>query len=387
MKKENLEIYIHIPFCVRKCFYCDFLSAPADDATRERYVEALLAEIAGRSAEFAGYEVVSVFFGGGTPSVLPAKSIEKIMNCLKEQFLFAEQTEITIEVNPGTVDEEKLAVYHACGINRLSIGLQSSVNEELKRIGRIHDREQFLETYKAACRAGFTNINVDLMSTLPGQSLESFRESLRFVTGLEPAPTHISAYSLILEEGTPLFQAVEKGLEAVPDEDLDREMYGLTKQFLQEAGYERYEISNYAGKGMECRHNCGYWTGTQYIGFGIGAASYVQGKRFSNGESLAEYLEHPLECRGAEELLTEQDRMEEFMFLGLRMTNGVSKERFKELFSVPMEQIYGEVIAKNTEDGLLKETRREETGETFLSLTEKGLDVSNYVMAQFIQDK
>lgn len=385
--KENLEIYIHIPFCVQKCLYCDFLSAPADEDTKERYVEALLREIEGRSDEFAGYEVVSVFFGGGTPSVLPAEAIEKIMNCLKRRFLFAKQTEITIEVNPGTVDGEKLRRYYASGINRLSIGLQSSVNEELKRIGRIHDREQFLATYHAACQAGFTNINVDLMSTLPGQSLESYRESLRFVTDLSPSPTHISAYSLILEEGTPLHKSVEDGLEAMPDEDLDREMYALTKKFLQEAGYHRYEISNYAIEGREGRHNCGYWTGTEYIGFGIGAASYVRGKRFSNGESLTAYLEQPLSCRGEEEVLNKQDKMEEFMFLGLRMTKGISYAAFEKLFSDSPEQVYGSVIEKNIADGLLEKRMQSDTGDILLALTEKGLDVSNYVMAQFMQDK
>lgn len=396
---KEMELYFHIPFCVKKCFYCDFLSAPADRATMERYMEALLAETVGSAFSYGEYTVSSLFIGGGTPSVVPAECIRRLMAAAGQNYRLAWDAEITIEVNPGTVTEEQLSGYRAAGINRLSIGLQSADNRELAAIGRIHTWEQFLDTYGEARRAGFQNVNVDIMSTLPGQTLSGYRNTLECVLSLEPPPEHISAYSLILEEGTLLFEQYRKGELELPDEDTDREMYQMTKKLLARRGYRRYEISNYAREGCECRHNCGYWTRKNYVGFGLGAASLVQNVRFQNGRNLRAYLENPMGCREDVQHLSLKEQMEEFMFLGLRMTDGVDPEEFRRLFGCGMEEVYGEVIRKNIRDGLLTETsdsagkgeqilqnKRSETdiSGNRLALTEKGLDVSNYVMAQFL---
>ncbi|MCM1186817.1 MAG: radical SAM family heme chaperone HemW [Lachnoclostridium sp.] len=380
--KKKLELYFHIPFCARKCLYCDFLSAPADEDTQRAYMEALLAEMEGRADEYRDYRVSSVFIGGGTPSIIANEWVEKLLFAMGERFALQEDAEITIEVNPGTVDEEKLLCYKKAGINRLSIGLQSASDEELEVLGRIHHYGQFLETYEAARRAGFDNVNVDVMSALPGQSMESYEETLYKLIHLKPE--HISAYSLIVEEKTPFYEMWQAGTLRLPDEDCDRRMYERTKEILGAAGFERYEISNYAKEGYACRHNMGYWQRTDYIGFGIGAASLFENRRFRNGDSLKNYLAAPLLCREEESLLTVEEQMAEFLFLGLRMTRGVSYERFQQVFNRDMEQVYGEVIIKNREDGLLREYTVDSTKERFLALTDKGIDVSNYVMAQFL---
>ncbi len=350
---KELELYFHIPFCVRKCFYCDFLSAPGDEKVKRKYMKALLTETVGSAFRYADYEVVSIFIGGGTPSTVPADCLEQLMEAVRMHYRLADGAEVTMEVNPGTVSGEALLRFRRAGINRLSIGLQSADEEELKAIGRIHTWQQFLESYAAARRAGFDNVNVDIMSTLPGQTLSGYRGTLHKVLSLEPPPEHISAYSLILEEGTVLSEKYEKGELTLPDEDTDREMYRETKEILAQAGYERYEISNYAKKGYECRHNCGYWKRKNYAGFGIGAASLVENVRFHNGTDLKAYLAEPLGCREEIQRLGEQEQMEEFLFLGLRMTEGVSCREFTRLFGCSMEDIYGEVIRKNIRDGLL----------------------------------
>lgn len=378
--KKELELYFHIPFCVRKCFYCDFLSAPGDEKGKRNYMEALLTETVGSAFRYADYEVVSIFIGGGTPSTVPTDCLEGLMEAVRAHYRLAEGAELTMEVNPGTVSEEVLRRFRRAGINRLSIGLQSADDTELKAIGRIHTWRQFLDSYAAARRAGFDNVNVDIMSALPGQTLSGYRDTLRKVLSLEPPLEHISAYSLILEEGTVLFEKYEKGELELPDEDTDREMYQETKEILAQAGYERYEISNYAKKGYECRHNCGYWKRKNYVGFGIGAASLVENVRFHNSADLKAYLAEPLGCREEVQQLGEQEQMEEFMFLGLRMTEGVSCREFARLFGCRLEDIYGEVIRKNIRDGLLQYR----SGNRFLALTDRGLDVSNYVMAQFL---
>ncbi len=393
-KNKMLELYIHIPFCVRKCNYCDFLSFPGNRELQEAYMAALFSEIEGRASEYKDYKVVSVFIGGGTPSVVQAKWIVKLLELLKKYYQLEKYAEITIEVNPGTVDAKMLDDYYKAGINRLSIGLQSANDVQLKRLGRIHTFAQFLETYEAARVAGFQNINVDVMSALPGQSLDSYKDTLGQVLSLVPRPEHISAYSLIVEEGTPFAKWEEEGMLDVPDEDIERLMYEETKRILEEAGYSRYEISNYAKKGYECRHNVGYWKRVDYVGFGIGAASLVQENRFCNDNNLQNYLKHPMECRSRLRHLCEKEQMEEFMFLGLRMTAGVSEKEFKNAFGYTLSEVYGTVIAENIQNGLL--CYREEVlpelecgGETrnlFLALTAKGLDVSNYVMAQFLFD-
>ena len=385
--KKELELYFHIPFCVRKCLYCDFLSAPADEGTKAQYMDALIRETRERAGDYRDYRVVSVFVGGGTPSTVPESLLEKLLEAVREGFELAETAEITMEVNPGTVNEEKLRRCREAGVNRLSIGLQSADDRELAVIGRIHTYGQFLETYYTARDCGFSNINVDLMSALPGQTLGSYLGTLEKVLALKPAPEHISAYSLIVEEGTPFYEMERKGILRIPDEECDRLMYAKTEELLGKEGYHRYEISNYAKPGYECRHNCGYWRRREYLGLGIGAASLIGNLRFRNGDSLEAYLNHPTGVREELQELTVEERMEEFMFLGLRMTEGVSVSAFQAVFGESMEKIYGNVIKKNLEDGLLeyRETDKwTETGGRRLALTKRGIDVSNMVMAEFL---
>ncbi len=363
-----IGIYIHIPFCVRKCLYCDFASYVRTDEMKTAYVDRLVQEI----GAFETTECVdTVFIGGGTPSILPAEEMERILKALKAKFSFSDNVECTIEVNPGTVDSFKLEEYYRMGINRLSIGLQSCDNQELKALGRIHTYEDFETTYFAALKAGFANINVDLMSAIPYQTVESFRESLHKVIAL--GPQHISAYSLIVEEGTP-FSQMQLPL---PDEESEREMYYEAKRILLANGYERYEISNYAKKGFSCRHNVGYWTGKEYVGFGVAAASFYKGVRSSCATDVERYIEHGpwLEERI---MLTEEDKMSEYFFVGLRMMKGVSEGEFLEKFGVVPRVVFGDALDKHMKNGLLvKEDGR-------IRLTEKGIDVSNYVLCDFV---
>lgn len=384
---RELELYFHIPFCVQKCLYCDFLSAPADAGTREAYMEALLAEVKKKAGGYRDCRVSSVFVGGGTPSVMESRWICKLLEAVREYFTVCDGVEITVEVNPGTVDGETLFQYRQAGVNRLSIGLQSANDTELRTLGRIHTYEQFLATYDAAVSAGFVNINVDLMSALPGQSLESYRETLKKVLDLSPRPTHISAYSLILEEGTPLYDQVRAGSLKLPDEDTDRAMYHETKRILAREGYIRYEISNYAREGFLCRHNCGYWTRREYLGFGLGAASLFNNIRYKNACDIKRYIASPEDCQEEVQNLSREEQMEEFMFLGLRLTEGVAPAEFVRCFGCRPEEVYGDVIEKNIRQGLLcRRTHRGQDGREGerLALTELGLDVSNYVMHQFL---
>ena len=382
MNQKELELYIHIPFCVKKCSYCDFLSAPATEQTKEAYMAALFAEIGGRAKDYKDRIVTSVFIGGGTPSLLSGDSIRQLMEHIREGFSLAPDAEITMEVNPGTVTAEKLTAFYGAGINRLSIGMQSAQEQELKILGRIHDFDGFCQVYREAVEAGFTNINVDVMSGLPGQTLASYKDTLEKVLRLEPMPQHISAYSLIVEEGTPFAAMADRGELPLPEEDTERAMYEETIEVLAGYGFHRYEISNYALDGYECRHNVGYWIRRDYLGFGIGAASLIGNVRFQNGRDLNAYLAHPLACREEEQSLITQEQMEETMFLGLRLIRGVSYPEFARCYGQTLEEVYGEVIARNEADGLLT-VREDETGRR-LMLTGRGLDVSNYVMAQFL---
>lgn len=391
---KQLSIYIHIPFCVKKCNYCDFLSMPADGETKRRYVDRLLEEMEEAAGDYGEYEASSVFFGGGTPSVLAIEDTARIMTCLREKFRFSPHPEITTEINPKTADYEKLKSYAALGVNRLSIGLQSAKENELGILGRIHSYEDFLEVFHGARRAGFSNINVDVMSALPGQEAAGYADTLKKVLAL--SPEHISAYSLIIEEGTPFFEwykdedAIRKAgkdlkeacsgrnkLPLLPSEEEERIMYEITGKMLEEHGYHRYEISNYAKSGFECVHNTAYWTRREYVGFGIGAASFVGGERFRNKGELQNYLDGDFE-KEERFVLTQQESMEEFMFLGLRLTAGVSRQAFLAQFGVSMEEIYGEVLKKMERLGLLKA----EEGRVYL--TQRGVDVSNYVMSEFL---
>lgn len=385
-ENKELELYFHIPFCVRKCLYCDFLSAPADEMVRSQYMDALMREVRERAEEYRGYLVTSVFIGGGTPSVVGAEQIEELMAAVQECYGLASDAELTIEVNPGTVDFGKLKMYRRAGINRLSIGLQSADDKELEVLGRIHSLQQFLDTYQEAREAGFTNVNVDVMSALPGQSFESYQKTLQKILTLNPPPEHISAYSLILEEGTALFCLAKQGMLKLPDEETDRNMYRETKRMLEQAGYGRYEISNYAKEGFACRHNIGYWTRCNYLGFGIGAASLIDNTRFNNGSDLSVYLRDPINYRVEIQRLSRQEQMEEFMFLGLRLTEGVSNLQFQKLFGQSLQEVYGSVIAQNEKEGLLRRYIRSgaDVREEMLALTDFGLDVSNYVMSKFL---
>lgn len=389
-KGKPLSIYLHIPFCARKCLYCDFLSAPADDVTKARYVESLITEIKAEAPKYEAYEVRTVFIGGGTPSILPAEAIAGIMDTLKEQFCFAKEAEITIEVNPGSAEEEKLLAYYKSGINRLSIGLQSSHNSELQQLGRIHTYQDFLRTYQDAIKSGFNNINVDLMSAIPGQTTESYRETLRQILHLSPMPAHISAYSLIIEEGTPFYENTPE----LPDEDADREMYKITDDMLKESGLERYEISNYARKGYACKHNKVYWRRGDYVGFGIGAASLIDNVRFHNDDDISAYIAgweaYKQNTLGKPDILrdvqplTIPEQMEEYMFLGLRLTEGVSLKEFEDTFGKSIYEVYPDVIDKLVNQGLLIKKNGADGQTGRLALSSFGLDVSNVVMAEFL---
>ena len=346
-------------------------------------MEALFLEIRERAVECKEYQVCSIFIGGGTPSVLSGERIEQMLSLIGENYALTEDAEITIEVNPGTVDGEKLRIYRRAGVNRLSIGLQSAIDEELRSLGRIHTWQQFLETYQQARAAGFENLNVDLMSALPGQTRESYAESLRRVLDLRPE--HISAYSLIVEEGTPFFD-MELDL---PDEDTERLMYERTEELLQEKGYYRYEISNYALAGRECRHNQVYWERGEYLGVGLGASSllrkmdnkelpYAREIRTKNNSNLNSYLQGDFSSE-EEVVLTRREVMEEFFFLGLRQMKGVSLIQFSEEFGEDTIDWFEEAIGRSLREGLLiQEGSR-------LYLSKKGIDVSNIVFARFLE--
>lgn len=417
MKKE-LELYIHIPFCMKKCEYCDFLSFRADEHTQHAYAKALLREIAYYGEKCREYTVTSVYIGGGTPSWLDEELMSGIMSAVRSHFSLSPEAEISIECNPGTVTDGKFAAYRRAGINRISIGLQSADEEELRLLGRIHTYGQFLKTYELARRNGFTNINIDLMNSLPGQTAESFSHTLRQVIRLKPE--HISVYSLIIEEGTPFYaryqedakrQSAGEPTAALPTEEEVLRTTRLTEELLSDAGYEQYEISNFAKPGYACRHNIGYWQRANYLGLGIGAASLMENIRYANTSDLYEYLERTTQiaeelrrtaapgsgdfanqaaCRQSAQVIPATNlhetaeriprkaQMEEFMFLGLRMTDGVSRERFAQNFGTEIEAVYQDVIQSLKQEGLLAKR----AGQIFL--TKRGQEVSNYVLAQFL---
>lgn len=387
---------------MQKCVYCDFLSAPAGEDVKRKYIEALVCEInitcGLYNDRLSGYQVKTIFFGGGTPSAVKPEYIRDIMKCLNEHFDIAEGAEVTIECNPGTLDVCKADIYRECGINRISFGLQSADNTELKMLGRIHTFEQFKESLSIAEKAGFDNINVDIMSALPGQTMESYKRTVEKV--LECNVKHISAYSLIVEEGTPLYDRLDTDYPELPDEDTERQMYYYTEDSLASAGYVHYEISNYARPGYECRHNVSYWERTDYLGFGIGAASLFEEIRHTNITDINMYID---KCGGMInagsfmdnnvtagnynrlyeiyddiQKLSLNDRMEEFMFLGLRKIAGISKSEFERTFSKNIYDVYGNVIKENVCNGLLTDK------EDRIKLTDRGVDISNVVMAEFL---
>ena len=370
---EGIGIYVHIPFCVRKCLYCDFPSGPAERGQIRAYMDALVREI--RMCGEEGARADTVFIGGGTPSIVEVSLMEKVFDELYRIFKVSPEAEITMEANPGTLSEEKLIEYRKLGVNRLSIGLQSADDRILRRLGRIHTYEDFIKSYVCARSAGFDNINADLMFAVPGQTREDYRSTLLSCASLKPE--HISAYSLIVEEGTPFY-----GMKLdLPDEDTEYDMYDDTAEILERYGYRQYEISNYAVPGRESRHNSAYWTGKDYLGFGLAAASLRRGVRYRVTDNMEQYLKN---VRSREELLTdrqeltENDRISEFMFLGLRMTDGVSKTEFQNRFGYTVGEIYDTVIRKHKEYGLLCEE------DDRIFLTRHGIHVSNQVMMDFL---
>ena len=376
----GMELYLHIPFCVKKCAYCDFLSFPSGQEIQRQYAKRLMEDIDCMGKEYGDIPVDTIFIGGGTPSVPESRLIVDLMEHVNRAFQISDGAEISMEANPGTVTQEKLTDYRRAGINRLSFGLQSANDRELKLLGRIHTWAEFLESFHLARECGFTNINIDLMSALPGQTRESWKDTLKRVTDLNPE--HISAYSLIIEDGTPFGEKYgsEEGRKLLPDEDSEREMYHETKRFLRDCGYERYEISNYAKPGRACRHNIGYWTGLPYLGLGLGASSYMDGCRFAVNSDMKQYLEEKPGMFTDVEKLTKKDMEEEFFYVGLRMTAGVSLPEFERRFGVSAKDVYPGLM-----ETFVAEKAAVFQGDRFV-LTDYGLDVSNYIMAQFLQD-
>ena len=410
-ERGNMELYIHYPFCEKKCNYCDFLSAPATIEDRAVYMRALNREIRGMGEVCRNKCVDTVFIGGGTPSLMEPEELMALMEAVRASFCLSKNCEITMEANPGTLDRDFLIAASASGIGRLSLGLQSADNKELEYLGRIHKYEDFCESFQQARESGIKNINVDLMSALPGQTAASWERTLELVSGL--GPEHVSAYSLIIEEGTPFYALYHEAdrlralgecqpsqremgtfMPKLPDEDTERQMYQLTESLLTQYGYRRYEISNYARPGFECRHNVGYWRRVDYLGTGLGASSLMDGKRFDNTRDLNEYLNFwgrrqlfweaggPAEagCHKNIQILDQADAMAEFMFLGLRLTKGVRNQDFIHCFGQSFMDIYGKVITKHCQNGLLHYI--EETGQLYF--TARGLDVSNYVLCDFL---
>ena len=413
MGKGNLELYVHIPFCMKKCNYCDFLSFPAEQKTQADYIKALLREIEFYGPRMRGYGISTIYIGGGTPSWLEEELIARIMEEICQQFEVAPDAEITIECNPGTITKSKIEMYQSVGINRLSIGLQSTYDEELELLGRIHTYDQFLRNYELARSVGYANINVDLISGLPYQTADKYLNSLKRIIRLKPE--HISAYSLIIEQGTPFYETYKfdevlqkagKKPEMLPEEDETYRMYKMTQYYLAEAGYRQYEISNFAKKGYECAHNIGYWTRQNYLGMGLGAASLIENVRYSNTRDLYEYIDlsyaicerarrqfgiepedrrygDPTEWYGSSlhasaDEISRKAQMEEFMFLGLRMNEGVARADFQQAFSIPIDVKYREPIEELKQQGLLM------AREGRIFLTDQGMDLANYCMAKFL---
>lgn len=372
---KKVALYIHIPFCKQKCLYCDFPSYSHKEELMDEYVKALSKEILEKTKE---YKIESLFIGGGTPSYLSNENLKFLLNTINK-LDFVENAEKTMECNPGTVNKEKLEIIFNGGINRISFGLQSTNNEILKKIGRIHTYEEFKENYILARKIGFENINIDMMFGLPNQSLNIWLESLKEVVELNPE--HISSYSLIIEEKTPFYSLFNKDLLELPSEEEERAMYEKGRDFLEFKGYNQYEISNYAKDNKECFHNKIYWQCKEYIGVGVSSSSYIDGKRIKNIDNIKEYIKNINENNSIidEELEnTEKDKIEEFMFMGLRMIKGIEEKEFENRFRKKVDELYKEIIEKHTKNGLL--TRAD--GRIFLS--KKGIELSNIVMSDMI---
>lgn len=363
-------LYIHVPFCVKKCKYCDFVSFEDKNQLKDRYIDCLIDEM----KEYPQLSCDTVFIGGGTPSSLSARQLKRITDGIADNFKISENAEITCEANPGTLSKEKLKTLKNGGVNRLSIGVQSFNDNELKNVGRIHTGKEADGAIALARKCGFDNISIDIMSALPGQTFESFKQTL--VHAVSENPEHISCYSLILEENTPLYSEYTDGKLILPDEDTEREMYDYACQFLNKHGYEQYEISNFAKDGKESKHNVKYWRCEEYVGIGAAAHSYYKGKRFSNTHDLCEYLSgkyHSNEC----EDLSLEDKAEEFMIMGLRMTKGIRKEEFERRFGLNFDELFKDITKKFVAGGFMEDKNG------FVRLTHKGISVSNSIMCEF----
>ena len=377
MKNKEIGVYVHIPFCKQKCYYCDFISYCNKDNLIDDYVKAVKKEIRMQNIQS---QITTVYIGGGTPSYIDSKYIVEIIDEIKKKNL-SKRPEITIEVNPGTVTKEKLKDYKKCGINRLSIGLQSAKDEILKEIGRIHNFEQFLETYQMARKVGFKNINVDLILGIPNQRIKDLKDSLEKIIELQPE--HISVYSLIVEDGTPIANKIEKGELELPDEDTERNMYWYVKNTLELNGYIHYEISNFAKKGRESKHNKNCWNQNQYFGFGVAAHSYRDITRYSNTEKIEEYIKNVMterldRNRIIHEIQKEYDAEKEYMLLGLRKIEGINISEFKLKFGDNPIYLFRNELKKLTDEGLII------VDEDFIRLTNKGIDLANLVWEEFV---
>ena len=380
---KELGIYIHIPFCKQKCYYCDFVSYANKEEKIQEYIECLQKEIEMESEKYKNeeYEITTIYIGGGTPSFIDASYIERIINTIKQNYKLYENPEITIEVNPGTINEEKIRKYKDIEINRISIGLQTTKDNLLKQIGRIHTYEEFLNCYKIVKKIGIDNINVDLMLGLPNQTLEDLKEGLIEVINLKP--NHISLYSLILEENTILEKMVRQNMAKLPEEDLEREMYWTTKNILEKNGYIHYEISNFSKEGYESKHNLNCWNQKEYLGFGVAAHSYIKNKRYCNTNNIEEYIKNVqngkiLNNRTICEIQNKIEEQKEYMLLGLRKIQGVDIQEFKNKFIDNPIYIFHKELEKLVKEELVEIDLNQ------IKLTSKGLDFANLVWEEFI---
>ena len=377
--KKSIGLYIHIPFCKAKCFYCDFNSFACMEDFIPAYFDALKKEIELYKDRLRGYTIKSIFIGGGTPSCVDHRYINELMSQCSQNFCIEENAEISIETNPGTLTEEKLTNYNLLGINRISMGLQAWQDRLLKKIGRIHDNHVFVENFNQARKAGFKNINVDLIFGLPSQSKQDWVETIRNI--LDMQPEHLSCYSLKIEDDTAFGRQLEAG-ELIPVEDeLDREMYYAAKEMITGSGYEHYEISNFAKPGYRCKHNLIYWKAETYIGLGAGAHSYLEGKRFNNIAPVVEYIDYlkgGSVPSGGFEIIGREEEISEYMILGLRLTDGIDIHEFRDRFNRDLFELYGEQIKRLSGKNLLK------FQEDKIMLTSKGLDLANEAFIEFL---
>ena len=377
MKSKELGIYIHIPFCKSKCYYCDFVSYTDQCGQVENYIQEVSEEM--EQYDISNYDVTTIYIGGGTPSFIHEKYIEQLLvklnTKLKNNQTRFEDIEITIEINPGTITRKKLEQYKKSGINRISIGLQSTKDVLLKQIGRIHNYQEFLETYQMVKEIGFENINIDLMIGLPNQTIQDMKETLEEIQKLNPS--HVSVYSLIVEENTKMEKMITTGELQLPEEELERQMYWYVKNTLELNGYKHYEISNFAKKGKVSKHNWNCWEQKEYIGLGATAHSYLNGIRYSNS-AFTEVGEWDFKDKTIEEKQTLEEQKKEYMLLGLRKIEGVSIQKFKEKFVENPIFLFREEIEKLVEQQLLV------VDGDWIRLTNKGMDLANLVWEEFV---